>query len=430
MGRTGRHGVRRSRRGGGAALTLLDQVIASASSFLLGVVIARAGGADGLGMFGIAFLVWLAVVGVNRAVVTEPMTVSGSTDSADAELFEGLLATLVVGSGCAALIGVAAGLVQLTGVDATPLIALAVCLPSLLAHDYCRSTAFRLQCPGRALASDVALAVVQVGLTVALLVLGVSDTAAFVLAWGVGATVGAVLGAVLAGMRRGSRGGVAQLRALWPRSRWFLAEFGTAFPADQGYLLLLPLILGAGQFGLYRAGFGLIGPIVVVFVAGGNIGLPEAVRRLRQHGMPGLPPYALRLSMAITAVTAGYCGLVAIFAEPLLRLVYGEVFVEAVVITRLVAVQYVILALCFGFHQVVKAAGWMRELWLTRVASAGVSILGVVVLTNAFGLAGAGLASIVAGGAYMVGIAVTYVRMRRPGTVQREQVGDPLTVGG
>jgi O-antigen/teichoic acid export membrane protein len=402
----------------------VDQLISSASNFALGVLIARAGGADALGTFGVAFLIWLAVVGTNRALVTEPMTVTGSTDHRHAQLPEGLLSSLVLGVAVAALLGAADVVLKLVGIDAVALLTLAPCIPSLLAHDYCRSTAFRLQRPDRALLSDVGFALAQGAASVTLLALGVHNTSAFLAAWSLGATVGAVIGIGLNGIRLSVREGFTQLRALWPHSRWFLAEFGTAFPADQGYLLLLPILLGISQFGLYRAGAGLIGPIVVVLVAGGNIGLPESVRRLRQDGIPGLAAYAPRLTAAVVAVTVLYCGLVAIFAEPVLRLIYGAEFTGAVTVTRLIAGQYVLLALSFGFGQAMKAAGRMRQLWMTRAMSAAVSITAVIFLAQAFGLIGAGLASVTAGGSYSLGVAIAYRRMRSC-TSSAESTGNP-----
>jgi len=411
---TGRHAALRARFSGGrgAALTLVDQLISSASNFALGVLIARAGGTEGLGTFGIAFLIWLAVVGANRALVTEPMTVTKPIVGRQAQLPEGLLASLMLGLAASVLLAAADFVLGLAHVDIVALLALAPCIPSLLAHDYCRSTAFRLQRPERALISDIGFAVVQGVGSVTLLLLHVSSTAAFMAVWGLGASVGAAIGIVLNGIRPTPRGGVALLRDLWPRSRWFLAEFGTAFPADQGYLLLLPILLGTGQFGLYRSGAGLIGPIVVILIAGGNVGLPEAVRRLRQHGMAGLAEYAQRLTAVIVAVTVLYCGGVAIFAEQVLRLTYGEEFTGAVTITRLIAGQYVLLALSFGFGQTAKAAGRMRQLWATRAVSAAISITALVVFVHVFGLVGAGLASMMAGAAYSTGVIVAYRRIR------------------
>jgi O-antigen/teichoic acid export membrane protein len=397
-------------------MTLLDQLISSGSNFLLGIMIARAGGAGALGTFGVAFLLWLAVLGANRALVTEPMTVTGSVDDRRAQLPEGLLATVLLGAAAAAVL-VAVGLVLTElGVNSVALLAIGPCIPSLLVHDFCRSTAFRLQRPDRALISDTAFAAVQLGLSVALLMMGLGSTAALIAVWGVGATVGALVGIWLNGIRPLFRGGLTHLRKLWPHSRWFLAEFGTAFPADQGYLLLLPLLLGSAQFGLYRAGAGLIGPVVVVLVAGGNVGLPESVRRLREQGMAGLSGYAIRLTGAVLGITVLYCGFVALFAEPLLRMSYGPEFVDAVTITRLIAGQYVLLALSFGFGQAVKACGFMRLLWATRAVSAVASITAVIVLADDLGLIGAGIASLIAGSAYSAGVLVAYWKTYRAHT--------------
>lgn len=406
-----------------AVVTLVDQVVSSASNFLLGMLIARASGADGLGTFGIAFLVWLAVVGLNRALVTEPMTVGDATGRAGANLPEGLLSALVVGLVAATGIAAVGVVMHLAGVGTAALLAVAVWIPSLLAQDYCRSMAFRLRRPDQALLSDAAFAVVQVASSLALYLGGVRSTAAFISAWGLGATVGAIVGVRLLRIRPTVRGAVPHLRALWPRSRWFVAEFGTSFPADQGYLLLLPVLLGTAQFGYFRAGMGLIGPVVVVFIAGGNIGLPESVRRLREGGAAGLRSYARSLTAVVLAVTVVYCGLVAALAEPVLRVVYGAEFAPAATVTRLIALQYVLMAVSFGFGQAVKAAGRMRQLWLGRAVSAALSILAVVVLTAEFGLVGAGVASVTAGLAYSTGVLVVHHRMHRSGALApREQV--------
>lgn len=407
--------VRRRLDGGrGATLTLADQLVSSASNFALGVLIARAGGADALGTFGIAFVVWLAVVGANRAWVTEPMTVGGSTEDADAELSEGLLASLILGVVVAGVLALVAGALLLLGVPAVAILALAPWIPSLLAQDYCRLMAFRLQRPGQALISDVVFAATQGTATVGLYVLDELSVPAFLAAWGIGASVGALVGLAMSGTRRSRRyGGVAHLRQLWPRSRWFLAEFGAAFPASQGYLLLLPILLGTAEFGLYRAGASLIGPVVVFFLAGGNVGLPECVRRLRNDGMPGLHAYARLLTASVVALTVGYCGAVAVLANPVLQLTYGAAFTGAAVITQLVAIDYMIAAIGFGFGVALKAAGQVRRLWAIRAASAVVSIAAVTVLAKSFGLTGAGWAAVVTSLAYTAGVIAGYRRMRK-----------------
>lgn len=396
-------------------MTLADQLVSSASSFLLGVLIARAGGAEALGVFGIAFLVWLAVVGINRALVTEPMTVLRGTELDREELGEGLTGSVLLGIGLALVIAAGCGLAELAGVDSLGILALAPWLPSLLAHDFCRAAAFRQRRPDRALLGDVAFAVVQAALTVGLLVLEIREVAAYLAAWGLGATVGALAGMLASSIPLRRRGGPSRLRSMWGRSRWFLAEFSTSFPADQGYLLLLPVLLGTAQFGLYRAGASLIGPVVVVFLAAGNVGLPESVRRLRTGGMASLAHYTPRLTGAVLALTVLYCGGMVAFAEPILAFTYGPEFVEAAVVTYLVAAQYLLIALGFGFGIAMKAADRVKQLWLLRAVSAAVSVSAVTVLATRYGLVGAGIASIVAGAAYTVGVAVGYRRLRRDG---------------
>jgi len=394
----------------GASLTLADQVLSSASNFVLGVLIARAGGAEALGTFGIAFLVWLAVMGANRALVAEPMTVAGSTEDSDAQLGEGLSATLVLGVVVAAALALVAGTLLLLGVSAAwALLALAPWLPSLLAQEYFRLMAFRLQRPLQALISDLVFAATQAAAIVTLYVLDELSVTAFLAAWGMGATLGAVAGFAMCGMRTSAcRGGMAHLRGLWTRARWFLADFGMSFVAGQGYLLLLPILLSTAEFGLYRAGQSLIGPIVVLFLAGGSVGLPECVRQLRHDGIRGLTAYAPRLTAVVVALAVAYCSTVTLLAVPLLRFIYGASFTDAAVITLLVATAYVIAAIHFGFHQALKAADQLRHLLFVRIATVSISIIAMVVLVSAFGLVGAGWASIVTASTYTAGVVIIY----------------------
>jgi O-antigen/teichoic acid export membrane protein len=408
---------RRIGGGRGAVLTMADQVVSSASNFVVGVLVARAGGASALGTFGIALLIWLTVLGAQRALITEPMTVAGSIDSRDAQLREGMLASLSLSTVTAGVLAAVAGVLLFTGVDALAVLALAPWIPSLLLQDYWRGMTFRLQRAHHALINDVVFAAVQGLVTVALFTLDVENVAAFIASWGVGATAGAVIGLLLAQVRLRplGRGGVAHLRTLWPRSRWFLAEFSTTFPSDQGYLLLLSALLGTTGFGVYRAGASLFGPVVVIFLTGGNVGLPECVRQLRRHGMSGLTTYTPRLTAAVLTVTTVYCGMVAILAVPILRLVYGEEFAGAVIIVRLLAVQAVVAAAVFGCFVALKAADRLEQLWLMRAATAVVAITSALVLATSFGLTGAGLASVLTIVTYMVGVTVGYRRLLRAG---------------
>lgn len=394
--------------------------MSSTSNFALGVLIARAGGANALGAFGIAFLVWLAVVGVNRALVSEPMTVVGGSTDTEIDPSKGCLASLVLGLAVGAALAAAAGGLLLAGfTPAVALLALAPWIPSLLVQDYCRSMSFRMQRADHALISDVLSAVALGAAMSGLLMFDVTNVSAFLASWGTGATVGALGAIVLSGLRLRWRGGAQCLRDLWPHSRWFLAEFASAFTAVQGYLFLLPVLLSTAEFGQYRAGASLIGPVIVIFVAGGNVGLPGCVRRFSHEGIRGLDKYTWRLTAAVVLLTVPYCAAVAVFAAPILGLVYGDSFTGAAVITQLTALDYAIAALGFGCNAALKATNQMKRLWVMRAASAVVSVIMTIILVKFFGLVGAGWASIVATVGYTAGVIIGYQQMHKlpvPGT--------------
>ncbi|MDN5749357.1 MAG: hypothetical protein L0H64_12710 [Pseudonocardia sp.] len=275
-----------------------------------------------------------------------------STDCTYADLPEGLLSALLIGLVAATAITAAGIVMHLAGIGTAALLSVAVWIPSLLAQSYCRSMAFRLRRSDQALLSYPAFAIVQVVQVVqvvevassfALYPDGVRSTTAFISARGLAATVGAVVGIRLPGARPTACVGVAHLRSLRSRSRWLVTEFGAAY---------------------FRAGMGLIGPVIVAFIAGGNVGLPESVRRLREGGSLGLRSYA----RSLTGGRPGRHGALLRARGPLLRDAPApRVRIEfelAATVTRLIALQHILMAVSFGVGQVVKTVGCMRQLWV------------------------------------------------------------------
>jgi O-antigen/teichoic acid export membrane protein len=118
----------------------------------------------------------------------------------------------------------------------------------------------------------------------------------------------------------------------------------------------------------------------------------------------------------VSGATIVYCGLVALLAEPLLRLAYGAGFADAATVTRIVALQYVIYSLSFGWGTATKAADRMRRLWAVRMVSVVVSVAAVVVLTRDQGTAGAAFAGVATACVYSVGVVLAFRSVRRAPT--------------
>lgn len=398
---------------GAGAYNLADQVVSSGANFMLGVLVARVGGPHDLGVFGLVWLVWLAVLGVNRALVCEPMTVHGSL-SGDAQRSEGASAAIGVGLLCAIAFAAVCGLLQLGGMkDAIVLLALVPWIPALLLQDYFRMLSFRLGRPDHALVSDLVFLVVQLVVVGGLLFFDITGLYALLASWGLGACAGAAYGIAKAGLRLRMKSGSRLMCELWSHSRWFVAEFWTRYIATNGYMLVLPILLTVADFGLFRSGIGLIGPLMVIFIAGGNVGLPGCVRSLRQDGQSGLDRYTARLTLAVAAFTLAYCGLVALAAPWLLTAVYGVAFAGAAEVTRLLAVAYMLSSLAFGCGVALKALNEMRKMWLIRVLSTVAATVAAIPLVSTLDLGGAGLIAIILAGSSSVTVLICYVAVSR-----------------
>lgn len=380
-------------------LTFADQAISSGSNFLVGVLVARFSGLTRFGGYMFAFAIWLVVVGVHRALITEPMIIAGATPRQRHRLLaQGFAAEMVLGVVASVAVGLLGAAFLLFGSSGYggPLVALAPWLPSLLAQDFWRAMSFQQARPDRALANDVLFTTVQVGAFLALMAATPYRSVAVPIAcWGVGATAGAALGLVTYGIRPAIGPGVAHLRRHWATSKWLLADFGTQYAADQAYLFYLAAELGSAAYGGFRASANLLGPVMVILQAGGNFGLPEASRRLRSEGPDGLRRLAPRLTLGALACVGLYGGVVSLLGGRLLSAVYGPTFGEYGTLLRLAALQYVVASLVFGQGICLKAVGAIRKLWTARVAVTAVSFTAVVALTHRFGLTGAGWAGVV-----------------------------------
>jgi hypothetical protein len=131
---------------GRAGLTLADQAFSSASNFLVGLFVARLAGPRQFGAFALAYAVWLAVAGLHRAMITDPLLIAGDEWGEERSvLSRGVAAELLLGSAAGAVVALI-GWVLLAGGASTlggGLLFLAPWLPVLVAQDYWRWVAFK-----------------------------------------------------------------------------------------------------------------------------------------------------------------------------------------------------------------------------------------------------------------------------------------------
>jgi hypothetical protein len=283
---------------------MADQAASSLSNFALGIFVARQTTADAFGAFSIAFVTYLFVLNLGRAVVAQPLLIrhSGGTTRTWRDGVETAI-------GVAALLGVAAGAVCFAigllfrGQVGPAFAGLALAMPGLLVQDAWRFAFFAARRERAALVNDL---IWVGGLVVTFACLAVTNTTsvfAIVVAWGAAAAVAAI-------------GGIVQSKvmprivhsAIWFRTHSdliprFSVEVVVRMGASQISYYALGLISGLAAVGAIRAGDLLLGPFNILFQGIHLIALPEARRQLDRSTA------ALRRWCRILAIAIGAAGL-------------------------------------------------------------------------------------------------------------------------
>lgn len=291
-----------------ASVTVVDQFLSSLSNLALSVVVARASTTEAYGSFALAYSVYAIVLGVGRALASEPLVIAHSHHESSAAVRRGggaAGAAVVVGA--AAGVAVAAVGALLGGSTGPVLVVMGVALPALLLQDALRYVGFVSRRPQVAAISDgLWLAAFLAGA----LVMGASAPVTAVLGWWAACgLVGAVLSMSVTPLLPSLRGGLAWLRRHGRTGRRLTAEFVLVQGGPQLVLLVTSLAGSLTDAAALRGAATLMGPAVVAAAGVGAATLPEAVRiradRHRLRRLVGGATAAVALGSLAWGVAAG-----------------------------------------------------------------------------------------------------------------------------
>jgi O-antigen/teichoic acid export membrane protein len=339
----------RRRLAGRAGWGLADQALSSLTNFGLGIVVARNVSAHDFGGFSLAFAAFLIVLGVSRAISTEPLLIRHSTtgpedwrEAAGRATGSSLVTGSLAGLGCLVIAVLAGG--ALGGGFA----ALAVVLPGLLLQDSWRFAFIAKGEPRSTFLLDLAW---TAGLVPAMLVIDqlVHQTSAVVpiLVWGLTATAAGVLGTIRGGVLPSPMHAPAWVRRhrdLVPR---FVLEALTGVGANQATIFVVGAFAGLAGAGSLRAGQLLLGPMQVLFMAVTLIAIPEAVRLLAQ-GRDRLLRASILMTVGMSSTVLAWTALVSLLPDALGRALLGDSWPDA---------QHVILPLGIALAALASGAG-------------------------------------------------------------------------
>lgn len=234
----------------------IDQLISGGSNVLITVLAAHLLSVGGFGYFGIVFLVYTLMIGVYRALISDPMLVHPLEAHERPED--------VIGAGCLLALGLAGtvlaaglGVIAVSAEVGDALIILALCAPLLMLQDLGRYLGFAFQRPAAAIALDVVWLVIMLGAIAVLAVAGTHALPALIAAW---AGSGAAAGLLLFVQHRGIR---PRLHLSWLRYTWgFSWRYLISYASGQG--AALATLTGVGAIAGARARGGLQGTLLVI----------------------------------------------------------------------------------------------------------------------------------------------------------------------
>jgi O-antigen/teichoic acid export membrane protein len=283
-------------------------------------------------------------------------------------------------------------------------------LVAALVQDLGRSVVFRDRTGKSAVYSDAAWLAAMAA--TAPLAFWVRDEWVVVGCWGVGAVAGACVALRQLGWRPVRLASAVAWWRLEARrlGRWLGAQALLYNVASYTTVLLLAGILGAADYGGFRAVQSVFAPLTLLGPALALPGLP-LVSRLHVDAPRRALALAAELAALITTATIGYVGVLYAFPNVLV-VFFGHEFAGFQSIVLPIGLGQILLAPAFGLTLFLKAEQRGRTLLWLGTLNAIVYLVLTVALGSAFGLSGAAWGT-VGGGA--VSAAALMVALR-PGT--------------
>ncbi len=357
-------------------LTAFDQGIISLSNFLAAIILARQISPTEFGVYGVGFLLLHLVRAVQEGVTVQPLSALGAVmDPLEFKpYFSGtwiLQLTLAVMT--AALAAVGGWLLTILGNDTAGPALFVLWFAFLIwqPQEYVRRAFYtrgnvRLAVLNTALASSIRIGI--------LLLWAYRDQLSG--AAGIDAIAWGALGALLLGIwqaRRYWTRNWSPLREIWRQNwafgRWILGGTLANWIAMELYPILAAGMISFAAAGAFRALQNLVAPVHVLLRAIDTFLTPRAARLYHQAGYRGLDR-TLKLTYLFAGVAViGTLLIAVIFPDALLRLLYGEVYLEYSQGIWLMALFYALWYAYWPLQAAFKAIHLTRPIFIANLAA-------------------------------------------------------------
>ena len=383
---------------------VLDQALVSGVNFLTVILVARALAPADFGYFVIGFTILQSAGVLQAALITRPHNVLAAVRSGRAYA-DYTTTSFVAQIGLTAVLctlgALASGVLYVS--DSPHWTLAAAALPALVAwqlQEFGRRVLYTERRLPIAFANDFRAYGSQAAVLIGLALAGRLTAVTALLAMAATLAVGALAPCVAAPLEPPGRLDPRSLSAGWSFGKWLgVAEVGQWF-STHFYIYLGAAVLGSVASAALKAGQTLLGP-VSVFLTFVTSYLPVVLAREVDSG--GSVKNKTRRSLsAVLPVVVSYCVLVAIFAKPLLELVYGPAYGGYADVVRLYAGYYVVLSVSTVAVAALSARHMTREIFVGQGVAAAISLAFGWLLVLEAGPAGAVVGMLVSLGAALL----------------------------
>jgi O-antigen/teichoic acid export membrane protein len=348
---------------GQGAISLADQVLASATNFLTGVIVARTCSKEGLGLFSLGMTLVLLVADLQTSLVTTPyMVYAPRLKDREHALYTG--SSLIHQVGFCIITGLAffgascAGQYSSTLASLTPVLQALVVVGSLIMlREYARRVSFARLKFKTALFFDGFIALGQIGGLFLAARLGLlSPSSAYYV-------IGGTCAIALAGWLWHDRKfymprfgqSIADLKKNWSLGKWVFAS-GLLWALSMNiYPWLLAEFHGVSSTGIWAACTGVISlgnPILLGFQ---NLAGPKIAHRYATNGARALRALVLQMTGIIVVPMMLLSAVMFLWGDPILALLYSRQYAGNRMTAAVLALNLLVSAVAFCYSRALFA---------------------------------------------------------------------------
>jgi O-antigen/teichoic acid export membrane protein len=375
-----------------ASATIFDQGFVSGSNFLLGVLLARLLGPERYGVYVLAFSLFLLAAQLHQALILDPM--AALQPAFYPGQVHGYVSTVIRIHALLSLSlmpVVAVGALFVTNRDlAVALWGLVPAIPLVLFFWTQRAGMYLIPAPEKAARGAIiyfacmftgAALCVRTGILSPLAAFCVMSTASLVAAL--------YLWRSRTATQEPSRPALGPLwRRHWAFGKWLIGVQGVGWIQSTCLLFMTGSILGTKQAGVLTAMVAMSLPVQHLLIAAARLLMPKLAHTLADEGIAAFQTQIAKLATISTACGVLYVLSITAVHQPLVRLVYGQKYVEYAHFVPWYMISIALSTATFPFDVGTKVMRMTRLQLYVNCTTTSVAVIAGILTIPRWGLAG------------------------------------------